>query len=213
MRADEGGVVLALLSDSRYAVLLGLLRQGESDNRNPAAQCSATTVNRVASFKDARDALQAEGKGPLILDVTLLSSCPADWLTDLDEVRRRAAKVILFGMPSPRTLRAAIRLAKTCECELFVPGIDPLAELIALCSHARLTPHSPQLAQVVSALTCQPAAVGNALVSAVLDPENWSVKRVAAHAGVSRRLLERYCAKCGVESPGRLLRNAKRLVD
>jgi hypothetical protein len=122
-----------------------------------------------------------------------------------EDIKTLNAPVLLVATVNAEAMRLAHTIGRQGSSELFILLTDPphrFAEIIASLSLAPRSIRPP-----TDALDELPHSVRRTVVHALHSPVGWSVKRVAAEAGVSRRTLERLLARAHLPPPAFLLKH------
>lgn len=145
----------------------------------------------------------------VVLDPVRIASDPrlATRLSVLMGTNGAPVEVVLFGHPTPASMRGVALLARLLECELAVRGVDDerVPGLVRDIVSGRRCGGTNHMAPALD-LTELPEHVRSAWGWAASEPARATVKSVAFRAGMSRRTLERCHRMAGVPPPAHLLR-------
>lgn len=129
-----------------------------------------------------------------------LAKCLSSW---------RQARVVVVCRPTPPMLHAVHVISKVVPTSLMVIGIDGFDVLDRALGLDVDLQDLGCISEVLGATASWPPLLRRSLESAIAAPQEWSVKKMAAAACVSRRTLERYFATAGLSGPGTVLRRVR----
>jgi len=155
-------------------------------------------LQRLESLQEA-SAWRASHRLPLILELGLCTAGVTPLQLELLSAPTQRP-IVLIGRVNEVDMRALGTFASIPGTHLFIERIDP-AEFIA-----EILVSEFLLEVVERRATARLSSHVRAIVlEAIQSPADWTVKRMAAEAGISRRGLERQLQRVGLPTPGRIL--------
>ncbi len=140
---------------------------------------------------------------PLVVDLSVLAQSLQEEDARAFNVRS-AGPLILMGRLSPRTFDVVRRLSRCVDSLRFAATPLEVSEILTHTSRDASASIAAQWPQAHSL----PRRMREVLEQALENPDDWTVKRLAAELGTTRRSLERSLRARGLPPPAALLNTA-----
>ena len=167
-------------------------------------------LTRLSSFDDVRSA-RRRGIHRLVLQPECVLKAQRA-LKQPNELQSslgmwRMGRIVAISSPST-DVRAVHTVSSFVRCALFVIGVDSSDQLREELGIGKADRELVTSEKILDAVAAWPAPLRDAVASAVFSPGEWTVKKVAAAGGVTRRTLERRFERAGVPGPATVLKLA-----
>lgn len=200
--------VLAWITDYTLEHLTALLR--ESSSSRGGARIALTHIRHMTDLLENRaSALPLLFEPEIALREAACVEEVAHLARGLLTERIDQPLVLMCRLTAP-SVRALQHFASIPSAILFVLGVDTIDDLLRMVRERRPRPYAASIGRPIHKCLRLPVHVRRVVLAALESPADWTVKRLASEANVSRRTLERLCRKVDLDSPSVLLRRALR---